>query len=417
MNVTWWYRRVGLAALGTLAIVSFVNAAPATLNPLVPRARQAGATPAECAESLAPAAEPRVSVRDIPLPEISPAAAVAEAPPSASLRTALQDAQTALARNDRPAFDEALASARSLMTTYPTGAERRAAEELVRTYETAARLWDAQFESPFFDEASPEFQMMSAYPGWAEAVRRGTITEPRTGRRFYPAAESRDFLSRVAADRLRGLGLQAPVRVARGDQAPRTPASTAVTPRRRTPTQTASPSTTTATTSRTRATTRRGSRRSTTRVAAATPGSNPRPSRPRLSSAPAHPRLSTESRTAAAISTPPGSPATSASSGAGTAAALDPASPAAASPGSATTPPAAGGSPPAGATDTALRDVPDATTTPATPATDTSVTTPPAGIEPVPAPVPPSRSRSVILPAILILIGLGVLIVLFRASK
>ena len=416
MNVTWWYRRVGLAALGTLAIVSFVNAAPATLNPLVPRARQAGVTPAECADGLAPAAEPRVSVRDIPLPEISPAAAVAEAPPSASLRTALQDAQTALARNDRPAFDEALASARSLMTTYPTGAERRAAEELVRTYETAARLWDAQFESPFFDEASPEFQMMSAYPGWAEAVRRGTITEPRTGRRFYPAAESRDFLSRVAADRLRGLGLQAPVRVARGDQAPRTPATTTVTPRRRTPTQTASRSTTT-TTSRPRATTRRGSGRTTTRVAAATPGSNARPSRPRLSSAPAHPRLSTESRTAAAVSTPSGSPGAPASSGAGAAAALDAASPAAASPGPSTAPPAAGGSPAAGATDTALPDVPDATTTPATPATDTSVTTPPAGIEPVPAPVPPSRSRSVILPAILILIGLGVLIVLFRASK
>jgi hypothetical protein len=42
------------------------------------------------------------------------------------------------------------------------------------------------------------------------------------------------------------------------------------------------------------------------------------------------------------------------------------------------------------------------------------VTTPPS---PVPATTPGSRTRSVVLPTILILIGLVVLIVLFRASK
>jgi hypothetical protein len=386
--------RVGLLVLVTAVMLSWPGVSQ-SLNPLVTRNPQATvAVPANCNESLAPAPAPRVDIAEIPLPEIEPAEA--PAPPSGSLRAALQNAQAALARNDRPEFDRALASARTLLATYPTGAERRTGEELVRIYDAAARLWDAQYQSPFFGEGSPEFAAVSGYPGYRDAVRRSTITVNE--QRLYPAAESRDFLGRVAADRLRGIGIQAPTRVARAEAGRRAPASTSVAP---------SPS-------------RSGA--SSAPRASSSPRRMPRqprssaPSRPRLSSPSSSP---TQVQTPAAVTSTPGTspnlPAPPA-----TAAAPAPATPMA---GTAAPDPVAA-SP---AEESPTEDVPaepgfdtdtdvgtDTGTAPAV-ATTAAVETPPA--PPAPAATTPSRTRSVLLPTILILIGLGVLIVLFRASK
>jgi len=214
--------RVGLLVLVTAVMLSSPGVSQ-SLNPLVTRNPNAPATlPADCNESLAPAPAPRPRIAEIPLPE--PERVEAPAPPSGSLRAALQSAQAALARNDRLEFDRAVSSARSLLATYPTGAERRTGEELLRTYDAAARLWDAQFQSPFFGEDSPEFALVSGYPGYRDAMRRGTITDA-SGRRFYPAAESRDFLARIAGERLSGIGIQPQTRIARGDQSRRSPSS------------------------------------------------------------------------------------------------------------------------------------------------------------------------------------------------
>ncbi|MEA2462817.1 MAG: hypothetical protein QOJ98_564 [Acidobacteriota bacterium] len=382
-------RRTGLLVLVTAALLSLTGASTRPVNPLVVRTPQPGAAPADCDQSLAPVPPPRVAVDEIPSPEIAPVEA--PAPPSGSLRAALHATQAALASNDRTAFDESLRAARSLLASYPTGAERRTGEELVRIYEGAARLWDAQYQSPFFDEASPEYAVVSAYPGYADAVRRSTLTDP-SGQRFYPAAESRDFLGRVAADRLRGIGIQAPTRVAE-----RTPASTSR-PRVSTPVAPAPP------------TTRATPRRTTTATTGTVRPPRPRrsapviASRPRNSSTP-EPRASAPVTPAPGTSpNPPASPTT--------AAAPEPAAPVAATPepAPATASPAPGESPAAPTTETFA----SATET-TLPTTDTTVTT-----DTTPAPVPAtttSRTRSVILPTILILIGLAVLIVLFRASK
>jgi hypothetical protein len=389
-------RRIGLLVLVTAALLSLTAQSPRPVNPLVVRTPQPGSAPADCAQSLAPVPPPRVAIDEIPRPEIAPVEA--PAPPTGSLRAALHATQTALAENDRRAFDESLRTARSLLATYPSGAERRTGEELVRIYEGAARLWDAQYQSPFFNQSSPEYEIVSGYPGYADAVRRSTLTD-RSGQRFYPAAESRDFLGRVAADRLRGIGIQAPTRVAE-----RTPASTS----RPRSTTTLAPTVTTNTPSA--STPRATPRRTTTATTGTVRPPRPRRSAPVIASRPRSSSTS-EPRTSAPVTPTPGSsPNPSASPT--TAAAPEPAAPVAGTEEPpATTPPAAGESPAAATPDT----IAAATETAPVP-TDTTVTTDTAP-SPVPATTTTSRTRSVILPTILILIGLAVLIVLFRASK
>ncbi|HVE72264.1 MAG TPA: hypothetical protein VNI54_12925 [Thermoanaerobaculia bacterium] len=368
-----------------LSVIVGSTGAAWPLNPLVTRNAQAsGPVSSECEEGLAPAPTPRIDVAEIPAPEIAPASVAA--PPSRTLRRTLEDAHAALARNDRPAFDESLATARALLRDYPPGGERTAAEESLRVYEDAALLWDAQFESPFFGETSEAYTRASRYPGYAEAVRRGLLTDD-ADRRFYPAAESRDFLTRVAAQRLERLGVRATTRLARAERPSSTvterPSST-VTERR---TTTSRPTVDRPTTSRTPS-----ARRSPpVRRASAT---NIPPSRPRKSATPAmsapaspDPPASAKVVTESAPATPP-------------AAAPTPAAPA---------PSPVAGSP---APDPAPVDP-----APVDPATTSSPAVVPAPDTAPPPATQPAEKRSYIVPALLIAIGLGVLFVLFRVSK
>jgi hypothetical protein len=363
--------RIGML-LFTLGVVLVSTGASWPLNPLVTRRADPGVAPAECSEGLAPAPTPRIIASEIPAPEIVPASI--PAPPSRTLRDALEDAHAALVRNDRPAFDAALVTAGAILRDYPPGAERTAAEEALRVYDDAAFVWNAQFQSPFFDQSSEAYARTSRYSGYAEAVRRGVLTDDRD-RRFFPAAESRDFLTRAAAERLSRLGIRTPAprtRVARAER-PRTPAPV-IADASPAPTQRRSASRRPAPTSRPR------SRKSATPSAITAPAS-PDPPAPAA-------RAVTES----APATPPA-----------------PAPTPAAAPAS----PAAEGQP--------VDDVPEPVDTAAA---DTA--TPPISTETAaPAPDPatttttaaPAERRSVIVPALLIAIGLGVLFVLFRVSR
>jgi hypothetical protein len=395
-------------------------AAGRELNTLVARIDRArGPAPADCEQGLSTEPVLRVDVGEIPVPEAE--LAEAPAPPSGALRAALQETQSALTRNDRPAFDAALSRARSLLATYPTGAERRTAENIVRLHDAAGRLWSAQYESPFFGEDDPVYTTVSAWPGYGEAVRRSLLTD-RTGRRFYPAAESRDFATRLAAERLQRLGIHPatsrPItRIASEDvriPAARSPASTS----RKRPTHRSTASTPAAsrpTTSRSAA-----SRSAASTSAASTPAASTS-----AASTPAAPRTPPSRKPAVASHTPgppnrpapptatavpePAPPAMTADTS------VAPPSPAPGETATATATPLGAGGPVTPAVDpvseTAAETAPE--TVSATPDTATTA----VSTDTLPGAEPAGAGRSVILPAILILVGLGVLIVLFRASK
>lgn len=327
----------------------------AALNPLVARTPEPhGVVPAECEVSDRPPmtrvaeAEP-VPEEVMPLPAVRPAAT-----PAAKKNTnELQDVQRALAKNDRAAFDAALAHA-------------RAQGAATRVYDDIARLWDAQFESPFFAEGSEPHRIAGSYPGYEAAVRRQVFTDAR-GRKFYPAAESRAFVAS-------SVGVSSPPRATTTTQTTRRASSTETTP----PSRRKQPSLST-------------SRKSTSTPKKTT--SQPRTSSPvaRRSPAPqeARPIPSAPPQTAAATEPAPVVPPAVETS-------------------STVAPPAAGS--------TTTETIPTDTGAPATETTaPTTAAAPPAG--PATTPAAPSKTRSIILPAILILIGLGVLILLFRTAK
>jgi hypothetical protein len=117
---------------------------------------------------------------------------IAAAPADDVLRAEMDAALDALARNDRPAFDEHYARVKA----NPRAANDGAASVLA----DAALVWDALFQSPFLEESSEAYKRLSTYPGYAAAVRRSTL---QVGdQRFYPASDSLRFLTTVAADRL-----------------------------------------------------------------------------------------------------------------------------------------------------------------------------------------------------------------------
>lgn len=205
----------GLVLLAVASLLLLGASDP--LNPLVMRsALPSGAAPADCADGVSSVPlSPRVEIAEVPMPAEVPAApgaassSTAAAPPSGSLRESLRATQDALARNDRAAFDAALLDVKQRLDGFPRGGERSAAEELVRIWSDTARVWDAQFESPFFGEDSPLYATVNAYPGYGAAMKDRLLVDAR-GQKFYPADETRDFLSRLASTRLGGKSAPTP---------------------------------------------------------------------------------------------------------------------------------------------------------------------------------------------------------------
>ncbi len=172
--------------------------------------------PGECEQGLAPA-QPRMLVAQTPLPA-PPAPAPTGPPPTLDLKTRLRSVETAAEQGDRDRFKAAMASARSAIAGYPLGGERDAANDILGVYEDLERLWDYAFTSPsgaFFDATTNNgalLKMLERYPGYDRAVADATLTVG--GTTVYPTAESRAFLASEASRRLAQLGVKMPERIA-----------------------------------------------------------------------------------------------------------------------------------------------------------------------------------------------------------
>ena len=183
------------------------------LNPTVkvlPNARTV--VPADCFEGGA-----RVPV----IAEAAPpplTAATAPAPPSADLRSRLRRVQSAAERDDRDEFKAALADARAAVGSYPTGGERDAANEVIQVYSDLEKIWDYAFASPsgaFFDAGSDGGSLINIvrrYPDYNRFIKDSTLTIG--GQIVYPTRETRRFLVAEATKRLTRLGVRMPTRVA-----------------------------------------------------------------------------------------------------------------------------------------------------------------------------------------------------------
>ena len=183
------------------------------LNPTVkvlPNARTV--VPADCFEGGA-----RVPV----IAEAAPpplTAATAPAPPSADLRSRLRRVQSAAERDDRDEFKAALADARAAVGSYPTGGERDAANEVIQVYSDLEKIWDYAFASPsgaFFDAGSDGGSLINIvrrYPDYNRFIKDSTLTIG--GQTVYPTRETRRFLVAEATKRLTRLGVRMPTRVA-----------------------------------------------------------------------------------------------------------------------------------------------------------------------------------------------------------
>ena len=365
--------RAGFLLLLCTGSLSAMGAATQTLNPLVTRMpAPSGPVPVECDEGQSPNIPPRVNVAEIQAPEVVPATAVV--PPSRNLRAELQSAQAALGRNDRAEFDRHVANAKAIVAGYPAGAEKSAADDLLHTYSDITRVWDAQFAGPFFAAGTPTYAAVSGYRGYADAVADDVLVDS-SGNRFYPAAESREFLERIASDRLTRIGVP----------------STHVARTRRPNTQSHAdlddvsrplPSIRTRTTGSSRHVPTRAPSTTHTATSIAHPASHP-------TTAPVHRTRSTDTPAGHAMT--PVEPAPTTSTTSSTAMTQTEAPPDVVPT----------------ATESSASAQQTATRMDTTPETSKSETTSEQS----------SRTRSIVLPSILILIGLGVLIVLFRTSK
>jgi len=395
----------GRRALLLVIVAAIPVVAAAQLNPMVkvlPRPKSA--VPAECDQGLAiqPAQrltpEERTSVRDT--------SRDMQAPASASLRGEAQTAFEAAQSNSRDMFRDALVRAKSMLTSYPPGGERTAATSLVDALDDIGKIWDYEFSSPtgaFFDTTSEPFRIASKYPGYESSIRRQIITD-QNGNRFYPTHETRDFLVAEAAQRLSRLtGKPVPAPPARGTARvtrpePRVTAAT-TTPSAKTPK--AKPRVpkraTTQTTKHTR-------RRTSSHRAAHKPVAH----EARAKTATTH--TAPPPRSTPRVQTPP--------------------PPAISSPKPVTEPVAAGGGSEPSTTSSASSAPPSTTSSAAIASSDTATTTAPSTMSAA-APAETTdttttesnasekstKSRSLLWPILLIIVGVGLLLTLWRASS
>jgi hypothetical protein len=212
-------RRVaGLATLGLL--VCSLSRAQAPLLPTVKVVERAGtARNGDCAD-VTTVAMPALQVepaRPLEMPRAVEAAGVS----ATSIGKVLREVQQAAERDDREAFNDRLAQARTVASRLGPGPQKSAVAELLRVYGDLARVWDYSFASPtgaFFDHESQGGSLLSTlrtYPGYDDFISRRTVAG-----RYYPARETRQFLIGVTASRLKSVG-GVPARAAS-----RTPAKT-----------------------------------------------------------------------------------------------------------------------------------------------------------------------------------------------
>jgi len=417
-------RVIALASVVAAAAFS-ASAQTRELNPTVKvLARPQSPVPAECATD--PTTVPALEAE---APALEPVTAAA--PPSNDLRASLRRLQVAAEGDDYAVFKSALAEARRAAASHPPGGERNAANDALQVFTDIGRVWDYAMTSPtgsFFDASVQGGSLLNAlkrYPDYGRAIADQTITAG--GKTLYPTPETRRFLSRESARRLSRLGVSTPAHVARGSQpeplprrivttpppekkpvqvatkpsTPKTPkktASTTTPPKKSEPAKTASKTKTDAKPAVKSAA--KATPPKTKEVAIkATPLPKSKPAPPPVKVA----QTSTMPLAPPIVSTPqPKAPPTT------TTVAPPPVQTATTVPATTTT------APPPAATSTTDTTV----STTSSPTTDTSVTAA-SDTAATDTAVPPAKQNgnmNLILAVVLILVGIGVLVVLFRAS-
>lgn len=204
-------RRLAVLCCCCLTIMAQAVFGQALLNPTVKvLPKPSMIVPTDCAEGLAQA-PPRPTVEA----EVEAAPKAPVVPPSSDLRTALRRVQAAAENNDYNGFKNALADARAAVSAYPGGGEKQAANDVLQVDADIQRLWDYSITSPtgaFFNASNEDLlTMLRKYPGWTRAVADATMTVG--GETIYPSRETRQFLTEEGAKRLRNLGVRTPTRV------------------------------------------------------------------------------------------------------------------------------------------------------------------------------------------------------------
>jgi hypothetical protein len=394
-------------ALATVVAAAAFSASAQTreLNPTVKvLARPQSPVPAECATdpNTVPALEAEA-------PAVQPG--TPPVPPSNDLRASLRRLQVAAEGDDYAAFKSALADARRAVAAHPAGGERNAANDALQVFADIGRVWDYAMTSPtgsFFDatvQGGSLLNSLKRYPEYGRTIADQTITSG--GQTLYPTPETRRFLARESARRLNRLGVSTPPRVARGAQPEPTPRRVVTPPPIvKKPAQVAAkPSTPKTPAPKKTASTTTAPKKSPAKVAKATP---PKPKTAEIKATPLpkpKPAAPPPVKVAETATMPPGPPIVSTPQPTppvtATTNAPAPTQTATTAP---TTTPAA---PPPTATNT--------TDTAASSSTDTSVSAAPDTAAPV-APAKQNGNMNLILAVVLILVGIGVLVVLFRAS-
>jgi hypothetical protein len=207
----------GIALACLVAAAAFpASAQTRDLNPTVKvLARPQSAVPAECATD--PATVPAL---EADAPALEPVNAAV--PPSNDLRASLRRLQVAAEGDDYAVFKSAFAEARRAVAAHPPGGERNAANDALQVFTDIGRIWDYAMTSPtgsFFDATVQGGSLLNAlkrYPEYGRTIADQTVATG--GRTLYPTPETRRFLTRESARRLGQLGVSTPPRVARGAQ-------------------------------------------------------------------------------------------------------------------------------------------------------------------------------------------------------
>jgi hypothetical protein len=216
-------RRFALGVVAAVAAAASLcaSAQVAELNPTVKvLARPQSPVPADCATDTNPAsaqpALPSVAIGSEP----QPGAAVVSVPPSNDLRTRMRSLQAAVEGDDYAAFKAAFEDARRAVAAHPPGGERNAANDALHVFTDIGRVWDYAMASPtgsFFDATVQGGSLLAAlkrYPDYGRSVADETITAG--DKTLYPTRESRRFLARESARRLAHMGVSVSPKVAQG---------------------------------------------------------------------------------------------------------------------------------------------------------------------------------------------------------
>jgi len=153
--------------------------------------------PTECAEGTV-APPPRVEVTPAP-----PAVRVSSTPVRGTLSTSLRAVQQAAERDDYAAFKQALSDARAATAAQERGGERDAAEDVLAVYRDVERLWDFAQTSPtgaFFSADDRELVDIARRYGATAQFNAGAVT-------LFPTRETRQHVTSVANERLSRMGI------------------------------------------------------------------------------------------------------------------------------------------------------------------------------------------------------------------